>query len=190
VSRRARATRSRHRCNHARFECPSGTLRRTLKRRSSSTYEASGFFSVTSASSAFSVPVTVICCSCRPTLLYGDGCGAAAVHSMCRGSCGQWSVNAQMTKGVRPTASSATAIPTRASARARCARACVRAETACSGGSMQHATRDGRHATCNMQHATRNMPRTTSMLRPCHVWQMTRDLCRAASCSATGAAQL
>jgi hypothetical protein len=31
---------------------------------------------------------------------------------VCRGSCGQWSVNAQMTKGVRPTTSSATAIPT------------------------------------------------------------------------------
>ena len=73
---------------HARYECASATLRRTLKRRSSSMYEASGCASVTSASSAFSVPVTVICCSCRPTLLYGDGdavqllctaCAAAAV---------------------------------------------------------------------------------------------------------------
>jgi len=175
---------------HTRYVCASATLRRTLKRRSSSMYEASGCASVTSASSAFSVPVAVISCSCKPALLCSDGCGAAAVHSVCRRSCGQWSVNAQMTKGVRPTASSATATPTRASALARCARACVRAEAAYSGGSMQHATRDGRHATCNMQHATCNMRRTTSILRPPHVWQMTRDLCRAASCSATGAAQL
>ena len=97
---------------HAGCTCPSATLRRTLKRRSSSMYEASGCASVTSARSAFSVPAVVICRSCKPTLLCSDGCGAAAVHSVCRGSCGQWSVNAQMTKGVRPTTSSATAIPT------------------------------------------------------------------------------
>jgi hypothetical protein len=89
-SRRARATRSRHRCNmhqmqHARHECPSATLRRTLKRRSSSMYVASGCASVTSARSAFSaaVPAAAILSSCKPELLHGDGCGAAAVHRMC-----------------------------------------------------------------------------------------------------------
>ena len=108
----ARRQRAAGTVQHARCECPSATLQRTLKRRSSSMYEASGFFAVTSASSAFSVPMAVMRCSCKPTLLCSDGCGAAAVHSVCRGSCGQWSVNAQMTKGVRPTTSSATAIPT------------------------------------------------------------------------------
>jgi hypothetical protein len=71
---------------HARYECPSATLQRTLKKRSSSTYEASGFFSVTSASSAFSVPVAAIFASCKPALLCSDGCGAA-VHGT-GGSCG------------------------------------------------------------------------------------------------------
>jgi hypothetical protein len=62
----------------------SGLLRqRTLKRQRSSTYEASGFFSVTSASSAFSaaLPLTAISSSCKPALLCSDGYGAA-VHSM------------------------------------------------------------------------------------------------------------
>jgi hypothetical protein len=47
-------------------------------------YEASGFFSVTSASSAFSaaLPLAAICASCKPAPLCGDGCGAAAVHSV------------------------------------------------------------------------------------------------------------
>jgi hypothetical protein len=47
-------------------------------------YEASGLFAVTSASSAFSaaVPAAAICASCKPALLHGDGCGAAAVHGM------------------------------------------------------------------------------------------------------------
>ena len=113
----------------ARCECPSATLRRTLKRRSSSMYEASGCASVTSASSAFSAALqsTAICASCKPTLIYSDGCSAAAVHSMCRGSYDQCTVRACATEAVRSTASSATAIPTRASARPRCARACVRA---------------------------------------------------------------
>ncbi len=83
---------------HARYECPSATLRRTLKRRSSSTYEASGFFSVMSASSAFSAAwpeyQAAICLSCKPTLLCSNGCSAAAVHSVCRGSCGQFTVSA------------------------------------------------------------------------------------------------
>ena len=80
---------------HARCECPSATLRRTLKRRSRSMYEASGCASVTSASSAFSaaLQLTAICASCKPTLLCSDGCGAASVHSMCRGSCGQCTVS-------------------------------------------------------------------------------------------------
>ena len=68
---------------HTRYECPSAS--RALKRRSSSTYEASGCASVTSASSAFSAALqsTAICASCKPTLLCSDGCGAAAVHSEC-----------------------------------------------------------------------------------------------------------
>jgi hypothetical protein len=72
---------------HARCECPSATLQRTLKRRRSSTYEASKVFSVTSANSAFSaaLPVAAICSSCKPTLLCragrGFGCVAAAAHS-------------------------------------------------------------------------------------------------------------
>ena len=172
---------------HARYKCPSATLRCTIKRRSSSMYEASGCASVTLASSAFSVPVAVISCSCKPALLCSDGCGAAAVHSVCRRSCGQWSVNAQMTKGVRPTASSATATLTRASALARCARACVRAEAAYSGGSMQHATRDGRmqHATCNMQHATDDIhtpaiPCVADDARSVPCGELQRDGCGAA----------
>ncbi len=78
---------------HARYEGRSATLRRTMKRRRSSTCKASGFFSVTSASSAFSaaLPLTAICSSCKPTLLFSDGCGAAAVHSM-YGSRDQFSV--------------------------------------------------------------------------------------------------
>ncbi len=172
---------------HVRYKCPSGTLRCTMKRRSSSMYEASGCASVTLASSAFSVPVAVISCSCKPALLCSDGCGAAAVHSVCRRSCGQWSVNAQMTKDVRPTASSATATPTRASVLARCARACVRAETAYSGGSMQHATRDGhmQHATCNMQHATDDIhtpatPCVADDARSVPCGELQRDGCGAA----------
>ncbi len=48
---------------------------RTLKRRRSSTYEASGFFAVTSASSAFAavVPATPICASCKPARAAVDG---------------------------------------------------------------------------------------------------------------------
>ena len=87
---------------HARCECPSATLRRTLKRRNSSTYEASGCSTVNTASSAFSVPAASICASCKPTLLCSDGCGAAAVHSVCRGSCGRWIVSAQGDRGFAP----------------------------------------------------------------------------------------
>jgi hypothetical protein len=79
---------------HARCECSSATLRRTLKRRSSSMYEASGCASVTSASSDFSVPAVAIFASCKPTQLCSDGRGAAAVHSMC-GSCDQFTVYAR-----------------------------------------------------------------------------------------------
>jgi hypothetical protein len=87
--------------HHARYECPSATLRRTLKRRRSSTYEASGFLSVTSASSAFSVPAAAICSSCKPTLLCSEGCGAVAMHSM-YGGCGQFTVSAQGDRGFAP----------------------------------------------------------------------------------------
>jgi hypothetical protein len=78
---------------HARYECPSATLRRTLKRRSRSMYEASGF-SVTSASSAFSAAAAASCASCKPAPLCSDGCGALAVRSMC-GSCDQFSASAR-----------------------------------------------------------------------------------------------
>jgi hypothetical protein len=47
-------------------------------------------------------------------------------------------------------------MPTNASGLARCTCACVRAENACSGGSMQHATCNTRQTACNMQHATCN----------------------------------
>ena len=86
---------------HARYECPSATLRRTLKRRSSSTYEASGCASVTPASSAFSVPVAAIRSSCKPALLCSDGCGAVAVHSVC-GSRDPFSVGARGDGGFAP----------------------------------------------------------------------------------------
>ena len=195
--RQLRADLRRHReadtMYHARNERPSATLRQTLKRHSRSMYEASGCASVRSASSAFSaaLQLTATCASCKPALLYSDGCGAAAVHSMCRGSCGQFTLQACATEAPRPTASSATAIPTRASARARCARACVHSclllerahqVAACN---MRHET----DAMC-VQHALCNMQPTTSTLRPSRVSQMTRDLCRTASCSAMGAAQL
>jgi hypothetical protein len=70
-------------------------------------YEASGFFAVTSASSAFSaaLPVAAICSSCKPALLCSDGCGAAAVHAM-YDSRDQWSVSARATEALRPTAAS------------------------------------------------------------------------------------
>jgi hypothetical protein len=77
----------------ARHECPSAKQWRTLKRRSRSMYEASGFFSIKSTSSAFSVPAAAIFASCKPTPLCSDGCGAAAVHRM-YGSRDQWSVSA------------------------------------------------------------------------------------------------
>ena len=90
---------------HARYERPTATLRRTLKRRSSSMYEASGCASVTSASSAFSaaLQLTANCSSCKPTLLCSDGCGVAAAHSMCRGNCGQCTVRACATEAVCST---------------------------------------------------------------------------------------
>jgi hypothetical protein len=63
-------------------------------------------------------------------------------------------------------ASPAEAIPTKAPELARCARACVRAETDSSGGSMQtcdtrQATRRVQNAACSMQHATGNMQHAT-----------------------------
>ena len=108
------------RCNiHLMQRALRGPFRRTLKRRRSSTYEASGFFAVTSASSAFSaaLPAAAICASCKPALLCSDGCSAAAVHGT-YGSRDHWSVS--------PTASWATAVPTKASALARaCVTACA-----------------------------------------------------------------
>ncbi len=188
----ARATRERHVAAGTKYSmCATRAhlRQRTLKRRSSSTYEASGCASITSASSAFSaaLQLTASCASCKPTLLCSDGCGAAAVHSVCRGGCGQCTVNAQMTKGVRPSASSATAVPTK-SVRACTFRARVRTRRNCLLR-WQHAACDKRRTACNMQRATVHTQHPC-ILRPSHVWRITRDLCRAASCSATGAAQL
>ena len=134
-----------------------------------------------SASSAFSVPAASICASCKPTLLCSDGCGAAAVHSVCRGSREQQSSSA-VTDSARARG------VTEALLRDRCighghtdksVRACtfharMRTRRNCLLR-WQHATSDGQHATFNMQHATCNMQRTTSLLRPSHVWQMMRD---------------
>ena len=110
------------------------------------------------------------CAQCVPRRLWPIKCERAGRPRLC----------------ARPP-SSATTIPTRASARARCARACARAETALLR--WQHATCDTRRTACNMQHATCN-GQHPYIHRASHVWQTTRDLCRAASCSATGAAQL
>jgi hypothetical protein len=114
-----------------------------------------------------------------------------ALQLLC-GSCEKLSVGPQATEALRSIASSATAMPTKASALARCARACARA---C--GNCLLLERAHRVAACNMRpetdgmwRTTRNMQDATSILRPFRLWQMTRDLCRAASCSATGAAQL
>jgi hypothetical protein len=161
---------------HARYECASATLRRTVKRRSSSMYEASGCASVTLASSAFSeaLRLTAICASCKPTLLCSDGC---------RGSCGQCTVSDEgfahdRLIGHGHTDKSVCTCTLRA--RVRAFGDCLLLELA-----RQVAACNMRRTACNMQHATRNMQRTTSILPPSHVWQMTRDLCRAA-----GAAQL
>ena len=106
--RQLRADLRRHReadtMQHARHECPSATLRRALKRRSRSMYEASGCASVTPSSSAFlaALQLTATFSSCKPALLCSDGCGAAAVHIVCRGSCGQFTVSAQGDRGFAP----------------------------------------------------------------------------------------
>jgi hypothetical protein len=170
--------------HNARYECPSATLRRTLKRRRSSMYEASGCASVTSASSAFSaaLQLTAICASCKPTLLCSDGCGAAAVQSVCRCSCGQCTVSDGGFAHDRFMGHGYT----HKSVCTCTLRACVRAfgDSLLLELARQVAACNMRRTACNMQHATRNMQRTTSILLPSHVWQMMRDLCRAASCCA------
>ena len=155
----ARRIRAAAMMQHVRYECPSATLRRTLKRRRSSMYVASGFFSVMAANSAFSaaLPVAAIRSSCKPTPLFGDGCSAAAAHSMC-GSRDQWSVGARAAYAApelphrpRPCRQMRLGLHVaRAHAYVRKMPAPV---AACN---MQHATRDRRHATCNTQHATNN----------------------------------
>ena len=158
---------------HARYECLSATLRRTLKRRSSSTYEASGCSSVTSASSEFSAawPVTAICSSCKPAPLCSDGCGAAQyVHRVCRGGCDQFTAGARGDRGfaldrlIGPGHIDKSVRECTLRARLRACGNCLLLErphrvAACN---MRHET-DGmcvRHASCNMQ-------QTTSTLRPC-----------------------
>ena len=117
ASRRACPAQSRHDATYTRRDdhATRAHLRQhTVKRRRRSMYEASGFFAVTSASSAFSaaLPVAAICASCKPATLCSHGRGAAAAHGM-DGSCHQWSVSARATEALRPTASWAMAIPTK-----------------------------------------------------------------------------
>jgi hypothetical protein len=113
-------------------------------------YEASGCASVTSASSAVSVPAASICASCKPTPLCSDGCGAA-VHGT-RGSCGQCTVGTCATEaldrriGHGHTDNSVRAGTLRARMRA-CVHSCLLLER------WQHATCDGQ---CNMHRATCN----------------------------------
>ena len=95
------------------------------------------------------------------------------VHS----SCGQFTVGARATEALRPTASSATNLTDKERPRVHVARACACVHIC---WLLERAR----------QVAARNTQHAASTLRPCRVWQMTRDLCRAASCSATGAAQL
>ena len=126
--------------------------RRALKRRSSSTYEASGCASVTSASSAFSaaLQLTAICASCKPTPLCSDGCGAAAVHIVCRGSCGQCTVSAQGDRGFAPDRLIGHGHTDKERPRVHVtrARACVAACFKSVHARWQHATCDKRRTAC------------------------------------------
>ena len=117
-------------------------------------YEASGFSSVTSASSAFSaaLPVAAICSSCKPALLCSDGCGAAAVYSVCDGACDQFTVGARGDRGFalyRLIVHGHTDKSVRACTLRARARAC---------GSCLLLERARQVAACNMQHATCSMP--------------------------------
>jgi hypothetical protein len=175
---------------HARYECPSATLRRTLKRRRSSMYEASGFFAVTSASSAFSalVPVAAICASCKRALhCSSDGCGAAAVRGVCssRGEhrAGQRRRCARQPHRPRPYTYRQMRLGLHVKRARACVRACVRKllapVAACKHAKrthgMQHATGDMRHATCNIHplailcvaDAARSMPCSDSQRNGC-----------------------
>ncbi len=159
----ARRQREADTMQHARYECPSATLRRTLNRRSSSMYEASGCSSVTSASSDFSAawPVTAICSSCKPALLCSDGCGAAAVHSMCGRR------DPAVLRSLNQLPHGASAMPRKCELLlvcAACVRACVRA---CLLVERAHEV-----ATCRMR-------QTACKIRPSHVWKATLDPCRA-----------
>jgi hypothetical protein len=172
----------------ARDECPSATLRRTLKRRRSSTYEASGLFSVTSASSAFSVPAVAISSSCKPTALlcsdasqhcslYSDGCVATAAHSVCRGNCDQFTVSGRAADASRRDSLMGPGHTDKSVSECTCARARLRA---CGNCLVLERARqvaacdmrqDGRHlcTTCNMQHAT------CSVRAPAIPWQRVAD---------------
>ena len=164
---------------HARSDCPSATLRRTLKRRSRSTYEASECASVTSASSAFSVPAAAIFVSCKPAALQR---WVHSVSSSCEKICASERAGRRRRCARQPHQPRPYRLMRLGLHVAR-AHACVRVETACSGGSMT--TCDMRHTAHNKQHATCNVQQLAIP-----GMQMTRDLCREASCSATGAAQL
>ena len=109
--------------------CADATSATSAHPTARSMYEASGLctgfkkkvfaVTVTSASSDVpaALPAAAICASCKPALLCSDGCSAAAVHGT-YGSRDHWSVS--------PSASWATAVPTKASALARaCVTACA-----------------------------------------------------------------
>jgi hypothetical protein len=170
----------------------------TLKRRRSSMYEASGFFAVTSASSAFSVPVASIFASCKPALLCSDRCGADAVHSVCRCSCGQLSVSAQGDGGFAPDRLMGPGHADKSGSACSLRVRLLLASGACApGGSMQHATRDRRHGvydtqTCNVRRTTPSihapaMPCVADDARSMPCSELQRDgcgkaeLCRCAS---------
>ena len=139
---------------HARYECPSATLQRTLKRRRSLTYQASGVFSVTSANSAFSaaLPVAAICSSCKPTPLFSDGCGAAAMHSMC-GSRDQFRAGTRAAYAAPDHLIGLGYRQMRLGLHVARAHACVRKLLApVAACYMRHETDGMQHAACNMQH--------------------------------------
>ncbi len=134
---------------HARSDCQSATLRRTLKRRSRSTYKASGCAFVTSASSAFSVPVVAIFVSCKPAALQR---WVHSVSSSCEKTCASERAGRRRRCARQPHQPRPYRLMRLGLHLAR-AHACVRVETACSDGNdnMRHETHGTQHAACDIQ---------------------------------------
>jgi hypothetical protein len=161
---------------HARYECASGTLRRTLNRRSSSTYEASGFFSVTSASSDFSaaLPSTAICSSCKPALALQRWVRCSTVCAAAEPSVTRRLFYAAETNCLMAPRQCRKSVSSCSCARRACVPACAPASRTCARGgimqdatgSMQLATDNIRHATADTQHTACNMQQATCNLRP------------------------